>query len=517
MKVPKEGNPKEWSKITSILYSTAFITDLFLIKEAPMSSTRYPLKIIYILITALLFAMALFNIFYGLADFPIFSWDEARHGVSAYEMLKERNFIMNTYKNKVDYWNLKPPLSFWMTMAGYKIAGFNTLGLRLFSAISAVMTILVTALFVFKKHGIAASFLSTLSLTTSTQFLIYHSARTADADSLFVFLFTCSMLSMLLCSQNHKWLYISGMMFALAFLTKSWHAGTIIIIMCLYLIITGIYRHIPVRNWWLVLTCMAGPILLWGIIRYQYDGLIFLKTMVTYDLLKRTSTPIEGHIGSKLYYFQTIWDFSKHWLILLTGFVIVRLYCHFTKVSKLPESSYIIGLCLWLIIPFILYSAAETKTKWYILPVYPVMSILIGMVGGSVLQNGKLAIKTILLVLVIAVSAKYESQIYTYLRHPVQKLHLNLVQKIQSINEVKGYSFYRYHHSKNFVWLQNTVLAAELFGDLKVKEGDFKAFMKKDRALLLLKKGNKAEQLIKANRFVIIASNQWGYIVRKSR
>ena len=76
--------------------------------------------------------------------------------------------------------------------------------------------------------------------------------------------------------------------------------------------------------------------------------------------------------------------------------------------------------------PFILYSIAETKIKWYILPVYPVMSILIGTIGGSVLQNGKLAIKTILLVLVIAVSAKYESQIYTYLRHPVQKLHLNL-------------------------------------------------------------------------------------------
>ena len=102
--------------------------------------------------------MALFNIFYGLADFPIFSWDEARHGVSAYEMLKERNFIMNTYKYKVDYWNLKPPLSFWMTMAGYKIAGFNTLGLRLFQQYPPSMTILVTALFVFKKQGLPLLF-----------------------------------------------------------------------------------------------------------------------------------------------------------------------------------------------------------------------------------------------------------------------------------------------------------------------------------------------------------------------
>jgi 4-amino-4-deoxy-L-arabinose transferase-like glycosyltransferase len=478
--------------------------------------SHYPLKIVYTLLTIFLLALALFNIFYGLSKFPIFSWDEARHGVSAYEMLKERNFIINTYKNKIDYWNLKPPLSFWMTIAGYKIAGFNTLGLRLFSAVFAILTILMVALFVLKKHGLVASFLSALSLTTSTQFLIHHSARTGDADSLFVFLFTSSILSMLLSDQNKQWLYVSGILFSLAFLTKSWHAGNIIIIISLYLLSTGTYRRIRYRGWFLLFACMVGPIILWGIIRYQYDGLTFFKNMITYDLLKRSSVPIEGHIGSTFYYFQIIWRFSKFWLMLLIGFLMIYLYHFKSKFIKPNVSFYMIGLCLWLVVPFTLYSIAETKIKWYILPIYPALSILIGSLGSTILQNGRLRIKIALLASILLISAKYESQIFTYLQHPIPKLHLNLVQKIQSIDEIKGFNLYIHQHSKS-VWTQNTVLAAELFGDLKVKDGDFKSFLQKDRALLLLKKSKKTKQLIESHHLMIIASNKWGYIVRKPR
>ena len=39
--------------------------------------------------------------------------DEARHGVSAYEMLQTGNWIENTFNYEKDLWNLKPPLSFW--------------------------------------------------------------------------------------------------------------------------------------------------------------------------------------------------------------------------------------------------------------------------------------------------------------------------------------------------------------------------------------------------------------------
>ena len=57
------------------------------------------------------------------------SWDEARHGISAYEMLQNKNFVVNTYNYDVDYWNLKPPFSFYGIMLGFGLFGYSVMGL----------------------------------------------------------------------------------------------------------------------------------------------------------------------------------------------------------------------------------------------------------------------------------------------------------------------------------------------------------------------------------------------------
>jgi 4-amino-4-deoxy-L-arabinose transferase-like glycosyltransferase len=466
-----------------------------------------------ILLAIIVMALAFCNIFYRLSDFPIFSWDEARHGVNAYEMLKRGNFVVNTYNNKVDYWNLKPPLSFLLTIAGYKIAGFNTLGLRILSAISAFLTILVVFFFSLRKHGLLAAFISALSLVTSTQFLINHSARTADADSFYVLLFTSSIIALLLSEQSTKWLFVSMFSFSLSFLTKSWHAGSIFVIILLYLLFSGGYKPISQKSWIVLFTCMAAPVLIWAGIRYQYDGIEFFKKMITYDLLKRSSTPIEGHIGSKLYYFETLWSYSRYWVILLITCFLFYVVSNFKRIKP---TCYTLGLILWLFIPLILYSMAETKIRWYILPIYPVLSIFIGALCANILQRYRIGVKLALLISIVLISFHYERNILSYIQHPAPKLHLDLLQKIQTINKAKGSDLYIYPHIKG-VWTQNTVLAAELYGDLKVKSGGVRTFLKNDNALLMLKKDKRTKQLLKSNHLTIITSNKWGYIVRKSK
>ena len=41
------------------------------------------------------------------------SWDEARHGVNAYEMIQNGDYIRHTYNYVTDDWNLKPSISYW--------------------------------------------------------------------------------------------------------------------------------------------------------------------------------------------------------------------------------------------------------------------------------------------------------------------------------------------------------------------------------------------------------------------
>ena len=53
--------------------------------------------------------------FYKLGVGELCDWDEARHAVSAYEMIQTGEPIVTTYEYSNDYWNLKPPLSEWLT------------------------------------------------------------------------------------------------------------------------------------------------------------------------------------------------------------------------------------------------------------------------------------------------------------------------------------------------------------------------------------------------------------------
>jgi 4-amino-4-deoxy-L-arabinose transferase-like glycosyltransferase len=473
-------------------------------------------KTAYIFTMIMLLTTAFYNIFYGLSNFPILSWDEARHGVSAYEMLKRGNFFINTYRNHIDYWNLKPPLSFWTTILGYKIAGFNALGLRLFSAVSSFLTILMVAIFVLKKHGMIASLISTLSLATSTQFLVNHSSRTGDADALYVFLFTAAMLAMLQVKNNGRWLYIMGIAFSFAFLTKSWHAGNILIIFCFFLLLTGMYKQLSLYSWLCLGLSISLPILLWVFFRYQYDGISFFKNMISYDLLKRSSTSLEGHIGTNTFYFNVLWRFSKFWIIFLMGITPIFLYqtlsIHF---SKRKNWFYITGILLWLSIPLILYSIAETKIRWYILPIYPVLSIIIGAMTGSILRASKPLIRFALLQTVLTCSIIYEYEIVTFIKQPTPIFHVSLVQKLAGFEEIKGYSLYKYHKSKKVKWPQNAILAAELYGDFHVKNGDLQDFLQNNRGLLLIKEGENAKKIIDTYQLSVLASNEWGYVVCK--
>lgn len=470
----------------------------------------------YLFLLIILLAAAIFNLFYHLGNFPIYSWDEARHGVSAYEMLKKQNYIVNTYLDKPDYWNLKPPLSFWVIITGFKIAGFNAFGMRLFSAVFALSTIIITALFTYNKYGKIASIVSSLVLVTCTQYIINHCARTGDADSLFVFLFTSAMISVFQLDKSVKWLYVSGLAFSFAFLTKSWHAGNIFIILSLYLFVTGMYKQLTAKNWTVFILSMLLPIFVWVTVRYQYDGLNFFKGMILYDLLHRSSAPIENHVGSVFYYVGILYQFSSLWIIILCLFSMLFLFkkdYSFNTFLTILKKQDVIGILLWILIPFILFTIAKTKIRWYILPVYPPISIIIGALTSTFLVNRKSVIRSIVLTMILSVSLYYEWKIITYLNHPIANLRLDLIHSLAKKGEIKNDDIYI---SQPYEWYQNDVLTAELADDLHVQNGSFNDFLKKKKALFLLPKELYQQSFIQAHHLQVISANQWGYVVTKA-
>ena len=87
---------------------------------------------------------------------------EARHGVNGYEMYKNHNYIVNTYNYENDYFNLKPPLSYWGIILGFKLFGVSIFSMRFYSALSLLLTFLVVGYYMHRHYGKIAAVSSML-------------------------------------------------------------------------------------------------------------------------------------------------------------------------------------------------------------------------------------------------------------------------------------------------------------------------------------------------------------------
>ena len=313
--------------------------------------------------------LVIFLCFYRLGVQYVVSWDEARFGVNAYEMLKSGNFFMNTFRYEPDYWNLKPPLSMYGTALSFAVFGVGKFGLRAFSALSYVVLCLVSALFVRRRFGALASLFAVGFLCANNACFSFHMIRSGDADSLYVLFFTLSMLCMLMIPERPGMLYGAGFFFACAFLTKSWHAGTIVGIGFLYLLLTGELRRMTGKRWGLFLLSFLLPIGIWAGLRYTQDGVEFFREMIVYELLTSSQEAIENHAQEFLFYinnyFLDTWRQYSYLAALLICGAGALWYRRQIAGKEHGRRSQAIGIALWFVIPLLFFTLAATKLVWY--------------------------------------------------------------------------------------------------------------------------------------------------------
>ncbi|WP_445505463.1 hypothetical protein [Niallia sp. 03091] len=174
------------------------------------------------------------------------------------------------------------------------------------------------------------------------------------------------------------------------------------------------------------------------------------------------------------------------------------------------DKEYTFGILLWVIIPFSVFTIAETKLRWYILPLYPVMALLIGIFVSKIIKTSKNGFLNIMVVfMIIFTFCKYEMEIL----HNIRNMRLPDVQEVlkelESKEKYYGYDIYIYENG----WSQSKILAAELFGDLHVKNGNYKEFITRQDALLLLPKNKETTELIKTKKLTIVVEGPKDYIV----
>lgn len=402
------------------------------------------------------------------------SWDEARHGISAYEMIQNKNFIVNTYNYDVDYWNLKPPFSFYGIMLGFGIFGYSVMGLRFYSALAYFLICILCSLYVKKHHGKMSSLLSMAFLCCNHLMLTLHGARAGDADALYQLFFTIAMLAMMGIPENHSRSYICGACFSLAFLTKSYHAGIILVIGGLYMIISGQITKFKLKEWSLFVFSMAVPAGIWGIARFTQDGLTFFMTMLTEDVLSRSSVASEGHTGGVLFYIQRYFlDFGMIYWLLLVVILAAGGYLIFKKRESIKPY---VGYLLWLFVPLVAFSAVSTKLNWYSYPILVPLCMLAAIAVGKLLESSSFSavIKKAVLLVTAAVVVFYG---YRTFDEAILSIHGDALQtfiaeSVEREDEIAGANAFiqvRQEMEDGSVWNQNNTFIAEIEGDFRCK------------------------------------------------
>lgn len=166
---------------------------------------------LYVVSLLLLSSVTVISLFYHLGEAGIQSWDEARHAVNAYEMFKNSEWLVNTYRYETDYFNFKPPLSMWAIMAGFKLFGVGAFAVRFGSAVALLLTFVMITLFLAKNYGKAESICFAVLFPCCHDMIFFHMGRSGDADALFMLFFVAGMICLYYALKNPVFLYGFGL------------------------------------------------------------------------------------------------------------------------------------------------------------------------------------------------------------------------------------------------------------------------------------------------------------------
>ena len=468
---------------------------------------------IFQILCILLFAWLTFLCFYKLDVKYVDPWDEARHGVNAYEMLKQGNLIESTYRYETDYYNLKPPLSMWSIILSMLFFGKNVFSLRLASVLCYLILALAVVCFARKRYGKTAALFSLMLLAANTTPFIAHMVRAGDADSLYVLLFSLAMLCMLQIRENHQKLYWCGFFFALAFLTKSFHAGVIVAIGGLYLLVTGELKRIKLREYLKFFASFVIPLGLWALGRICVDGTAFLKEMWLTDVLGRSQSGFGSNEAGFSYYFSyfignmtksiPVYRVALVLLLLAAGILLIVKVADAKKqtdAKKKKDVSFfkglkgclfhrdVIGMSLWILVPTLAFSLVRTKLLWYQYPSVTALLIVTGIVTGIVCEKKqiplffRLGIGLATVVTACRFSYSLFQTFEAYGKDGYMTNDFQLLIQDVAADEASG-DFYTAvyralptddpNHPIDSKWAQQDVFVAEAYGDYHCDDGGF--------------------------------------------
>ncbi len=330
----------------------------------------------------LAFLLILSSIFmlFRLGSGSLASWDEALYATVSKEILKSGQWFNFSYGGLP--WLEKPPLCLWMTAVFFKIFGICEFAARIFSALCGIGAVVVTYFFGRELFGRWVGFLSAMVLLSSSHF--FHFARFGMMDAPLTFFMLCAFYLFWLGHQKNRFLIFSGIAVGLAVMAKGPVALLIFPVIAVYCWLADDLEILSRSSYWIGVMIAVGIALPWHLYQMIAAQDLIVKEVMDRHLLERMFFPVEGRLENFYFYIRVFVNKYHPWV--LVGIISAPFFLVKAIKDREPE---VIFVTVWIFFIFFALTIAQTKRNWYLLPVYPAISMSVAYVLAKVFDENQ--------------------------------------------------------------------------------------------------------------------------------
>ena len=314
--------------------------------------------------------------FVNIGSEPLWIADERTYAQWAFHMIKNGDYLNPWAAGEFSFYIAKPPLNMWFMSLAYQVFGINNFSMRIWSALFGDLSLIAVFYLGKKLYNSYVGFLSAIVLGTFTSFFVL--ARHAMTDVPFVFF---SLVSIYFFVQSEKtenftrFAVLGGLFFGLALMTRQVAALLIPLIIFVYLVLTNrSIRFLFSKRFVLFLGIGLGVFSPWLMYMILSFGRDFWQPYFFQSVIMRSVAPVEGHFGDYLFYLSNfVHNENFLWVILLPFAAGASAIKGISKRSKADLLTLV-----WMLTVLLVFSLAQTKIYFYLLPAFPAFAIAIG-------------------------------------------------------------------------------------------------------------------------------------------
>jgi 4-amino-4-deoxy-L-arabinose transferase-like glycosyltransferase len=319
-----------------------------------------------------------------LASRPLFNPDEGRYAEIPREMLNSGDWVV-PHLNGLAYIE-KPPLQFWATALSYRVFGVSAFAARLYTALTALGTILV--LWVTARRLWSSETAWRAAAVLSGMFIFVILGQLLTLDMSLTFFMTLSLAAFLLAQQARQplhWMILAWAATALGVLTKGLIAAAIpaavLILYSAYARDFAPWRRLHAA-WGLPLfLCITVP-WHWLAQRQLPD---FLQFFFVHEHLARYLTPVSDRQESWWFFGGVFLAGSMPWT--LSALRVLGGSWRRSAAGGGGNFQPTVFLWIWVVFIGVFFSLSDSKLMPYILPVMPAVALLIAALPVQTLKR----------------------------------------------------------------------------------------------------------------------------------